>query len=165
MQIDWLKLQPHPYKIFIAGNHDRALESQEREKLDWKGLIYLQDSAVTIRLPDGRTLNIYGSPWTRKHGNWAFQYPATEDFWSGKIPQETDILITHMPPRFHLDIDGWGDEGLLKELWRTRPALHVFGHFHGGYGSDMLVYDGFESSYAGVRRGTEGWMGVLGMTW
>ncbi|KAL9116947.1 MAG: hypothetical protein Q9187_006521 [Circinaria calcarea] len=164
-QLDWLKLQPHHYKIFIAGNHDRALESRERDKLDWNGLIYLQDSTVTIRIPNGRTLNIYGSPWTREHGNWAFQYPAAKDFWSGKIPQEVDVLITHMPPRFHLDIDGWGDEGLLKELWRTRPALHVFGHFHAGHGCDLLTYDDFESSYAGIRRRTEGWMAVLGMAW
>jgi uncharacterized protein YutD len=27
-----------------------------------------------------------------------------------------DILVTHGPPRFHLDVDGFGDEFLLKEL-------------------------------------------------
>ena len=165
VQLDWLKSQPHHHKVFIAGNHDKAFESDEQDQLDWTGMVYLQDSSAKVEFPNGRALSLYGSPWTRKHGNWAFQYPANEDFWYSRVPLETDILITHMSPRFHLDIDGWGDEGLLKELWRTRPALHVFGHFHAGYGSDLLTYDSFESSYAGVRRGTEGWMGVLDMAW
>ncbi|MCJ1253565.1 hypothetical protein MMC24_001377 [Lignoscripta atroalba] len=152
-QLDWLKSLPHPHKVFIAGNHDMAFESDDKTKLDWDGLVYLQDSSTSIKCPGGRILNIYGSPWTRQHGNWAFQYPAHGDFWSRKLPLDVDILITHMPPRFHLDIDGLGDESLLRELWRTRPALHVFGHLHGGYGKDLIVYDDFEVQYTMAFRG------------
>ena len=154
-QLDWLKSLPHEHKVFIAGNHDKAFESEEeRKKLDWEGLIYLQDSSTEISFSNGRKFSIYGNPWTKKQGNWSFQYPsATTDFWTSKIPIETDILITHMAPRFHLDVDGWGDQSLLRELHRIRPSLHVFGHFHAGYGKDYVVFDAFERAYEAARTG------------
>ena len=155
-QLDWLKSLPHEHKVFIAGNHDKAFErEEERKKLDWDGLIYLQDSSTELSFSNGRKFNIYGSPWTRKQGNWSFQYPSTTtDFWTSKIPLETDILITHMAPRFHLDVDGWGDRSLLRELPRIRPLLHVFGHFHAGYGKEYVVFDAFERAYEAARVGS-----------
>ena len=153
-QLDWLKSLPHRHKILIAGNHDKAFEGEEKKRLDFGGLIYLQDSSTTISVASGRTLNIYGSPWTKKQGNWAFQYDSARNFWTSRIPIETDIVVTHMPPRFHLDIDGWGDESLLRELQRIRPLLHVFGHFHAGYGRDYVVFDAFERAYEAARIGS-----------
>jgi len=48
------------------------------------------------------------------------------------------VLITHTPPKYHLDLPtALGCEFLLNEVWRVRPALHVFGHVHAGK-SDTL---------------------------
>jgi hypothetical protein len=63
---------------------------------------------------------------------------------SGQIDTGNDILITHAAPRYYLDVAGWGDEFLLREFWRVKPKLHVFGHIHQGRGSEILVYDQFE---------------------
>lgn len=169
--LEWLKDLPHRFKVVIAGNHELLLDPQkglpdnDRKSLNWHDLIYLQDSRKSLRFKGGRVLNLYGSPWTRKHGNWAFEYLPGVDKWSNSIPAGTDILITHMPPFAHLDLDGLGDEQLLREVKRVRPRLHVFGHIHAGYGKDELHHDSFEEIYEAVMRCQTGLWGVLKMSW
>ncbi|POS78646.1 metallophosphoesterase domain-containing protein [Diaporthe helianthi] len=153
--LDWLKAQPHAHKIVIAGNHDTILDPSrdlgyERARLDWEDIIYLCDESVTIRCSNGRRLHIYGSPLSPRHGNWAFQYPRSEDMWAGKVPEGVDILITHGPPLGHLDLMRLGCSHLLRELWRTRPLLHVFGHVHEGYGQEWLGFDGLQEAFEQV---------------
>ena len=54
------------------------------------------------------------------------------------IPSDTEILITHMPPRDIMDctVKGqWGDKDLKDEvIKRIKPNVHIFGHVHEGYG-------------------------------
>ncbi|ROV96001.1 hypothetical protein VMCG_07996 [Cytospora schulzeri] len=161
--LDWLKRQPHPHKIVIAGNHDLLLDSSldttaagrgteaaaQRRQLDWGDMIYLQDSTTDITCTNGRRLRVHGSPRSPRHGNWAFQYPRPEaqKTWRGMIPDDIDILITHGPPRAHLDILRLGCPALLEELWRVRPRLHVFGHVHEGYGREWLNFDTLQEAY------------------
>ena len=159
--LTWLQSLDHPHKIIIAGNHDIGLDSDDIAKFQWGDVKYLQDSATSITFSNGRCLNVFGSAWTPTPGTWAFQYSRGEDVWTGKIPDDTDILVTHMPPRFHLDIAGFGDDNLLKELWRTRPKLHVFGHIHEGWGKDFLIYDQFEAWYEDLSRGSAGFFTLL----
>lgn len=167
--LDWLNSLPHTHKLVIAGNHDMLLDpavntaSTERDQLNWGSLIYLEDSVTVLRFHGGRTLKVYGSPRTRKHGSWAFQYPRGENRWSGRVPEDTDVLVTHCPPRFHLDCDGFGDEYLLEEVWRVRPKVHVFGHVHEGYGEDFILFDSVDSLYERVLRGESGVVGLLKM--
>ncbi|KAI1114579.1 Metallo-dependent phosphatase [Nemania sp. NC0429] len=155
--IVWLRQQPHPIKIVIAGNHDLLLDpskdgqsgtaSAAREQIDWGDVVYLQDSSTTITCPNGRRLNVYGSPRSRRNGNWAFQYPRGEDVWASSVPDSTDILVTHGPPRAHLDLTTLGCNHLLRELWRVHPALHVFGHVHEGYGHEQIQFDTLQDAY------------------
>ena len=161
---DWIKSLSHPYKVVIAGNHDLALDSEQKADMDFNGIIYLQNSLSTVKFANGRALSIFGSPWTPTPGTWAFQHGPMEDVWTGRVPDSTDILVTHMPPRFHLDVAGFGDYNLLKELWRTKPRLHVFGHVHAGYGKDFLFFDQFESWYECICRGMGGLGNLLQMT-
>ncbi|SMQ48989.1 unnamed protein product [Zymoseptoria tritici ST99CH_3D7] len=155
-QIDHLSSLPHRYKITIAGNHDTYLDPASRKTLspadqagsvDWKDIIYLQNSSTTLDFSDRTSRNhgrvkVFGSPHVPLVGGpeHAFQYPREEDMWTGKIPQDADIVVTHGPPRFHLDLPGvraMGDPFLLREVRRTKPLLHVFGHIHAGR-SDVL---------------------------
>lgn len=179
--LDWLNRQLHTRIIAIAGNHDLLLDSAyhhntranaERAILNWGRINYLQDSSTTV-VVHGRQLKVYGTPWTRKHGNWAFQFPAhatAEEANSAaahfaKIPSDTDVLVSHMPPRFHLDVDGFGDEELLKSVKRVRPLLHVFGHVHEGYGREGLRFDAFEEGYERVCRDEAGVWEIVVMAW
>ncbi|KAI1201206.1 Metallo-dependent phosphatase [Nemania serpens] len=155
--IAWLRQQPHPIKIAVAGNHDLLLDPSKgdesgralaaRKRIGWGDIIYLQDSSITVTCPNGRQLNVYGSPRSRRHGNWAFQYPRGEDVWASSVPDNTDILITHGPPRGHLDLTTLGCNDLLRELWRVHPVLHVFGHVHEGYGHEQIQFDKLQDAY------------------
>ena len=160
-------------KVVIAGNHDVVLDETKATSLGmdagellglrWGSVQYLQDSTVSLKFRGGRTLSIYGSPWTRKHGNWAFQYEKEVDVFSGRLDSEADILVTHSPPKNHMDLRSWGDGYLRKELERVRPRLHVFGHIHGGYGKELVVFDRFEDLYEKVVDGKSGVFSVLWM--
>ena len=152
--IAWLNAQSYRYKyiIAIAGNHENYLDPTKRNaedanaKLDWGSLVYLQDSSTILKFPSGRRLKVFGSPWTIKSGNWAFEYPKGEDKWTARVEKDVDVLVTHSPPRRHLDL-GRGDDNLRKELWRVRPKLHVFGHIHNGHGLELLAYDSVTRLY------------------
>ena len=82
LALEWLSNQPHPHKIFIAGNHEKCLGNPPQGDPSFRSsianfypnLIYLQDSAARITIR-GRTLNVYGSPKTPYCGNFPFQYP------------------------------------------------------------------------------------------
>ncbi|KAI3232845.1 hypothetical protein DTO012A7_5102 [Penicillium roqueforti] len=150
--ITWLRSLPHPTKIVIAGNHDLLLDSarddvsgraaSERAQIDWGDIIYLENEEVTIYCPNGRQLRVYGSPYSCRHGNWAFQYPRNQDVWAGSVPDGIDVLITHGPPLAHLDLlklqeayegtvaAGGGLKNLLFTAWEfakevLRPAVEA----------------------------------------
>lgn len=177
--LDWIKDQPHPHKIVVAGNHDILLDkscdgesrgteaSVERHKLSWGDIIYLQDSTTEVVCGNGRKLHIYGSPLSPRYGNWAFQYPRSQsqDVWAGKVPENTDILVTHGPPRAHLDLLNLGCDGLLAEIWRVRPTLHVFGHVHEGYGREYLVFDDLQRLFERIVVARGGVWNLLYMFW
>ncbi|KAJ5406174.1 hypothetical protein N7465_007458 [Penicillium sp. CMV-2018d] len=154
--LTWLRSQPHPTKIVVAGNHDMLLDIArdnsdqaiaERAQLDWGEIIYLENEEATVSCANGRQLRIYGSPLTPRHGNWAFQYPRNQDVWIGSVPDGIDVLITHGPPRGHLDLLNMGCAHLLRELWRVKPKLHVFGHIHAGAGTEWILFDTLQQAY------------------
>jgi Icc-related predicted phosphoesterase len=54
-----------------------------------------------------------------------------------KIPNDTNVLITHQPPYCILDYSGninHGDRNLYEIVLKTKPKYHLFGHIHGAYG-------------------------------
>ena len=65
--------------------------------------------------------------------------------WNDKIPLDTDIVITHTPPKYHCDESGHGGaagcQALREELWRVRPHLAVCGHIHDGRGAEIVYWD------------------------
>jgi len=133
----WLERMQRAYAgvVGIAGNHDFVYErGLQPLNLPWT---YLQDRGVTIN-----GIRIWGSPWTPPFGDWAFNLPedgihaalaAVDD---GAI----DVLITHGPPRGHLDMtrrgDAVGSRAVAAAVHRINPLVHLFGHIHEGYGID-----------------------------
>jgi hypothetical protein len=70
---------------------------------------------------------------------WAFNVPRGEEcLWKwDKIPDDTDILVTHTPPVGHGDLCCTGVRAGCVELLttvqqRVKPKYHVFGHIHEG---------------------------------
>ncbi|KZT04229.1 metallophosphoesterase domain-containing protein 1 [Laetiporus sulphureus 93-53] len=171
--LGWLNAQTHLHKVFIAGNHDTILadlDSNQRSTLlaQFHGLVYLQDSSTTVNVR-GRELVIYGSPQTPRHGSWQFQYPRVHPLeadsspvWSD-IPPIVDVLVTHGPPAQHLDNEGAGCAALLHAVWRTRPALHVFGHIHGARGVERVRWTQVQEVYERISAGLGGWWDLVVM--
>ncbi len=153
----WLKEQKYERKILIAGNHDGTLETSfpknEKEAIDLQEEIESDEPIDLEILCDSGTeykgLNIWGSPWTPWfHG----VNPKCESFMDSesyleerfnKIPQGTDILITHGPMHQILDAnsDGHtcGSYSLREAVDRVKPRFHVFGHIH-EQGGKRLMY-------------------------
>lgn len=129
---DFLRAQPHPEKLVIAGNHDFLLQQEPaRARAVFHGLTYLEDAEATVA-----GLRVWGSPWQPWFHDWAFNLHRGEPIdakWR-LIPEGVDVLVTHGPP------EGLGDRcwdgqrvgcaDLLRHLDRVRPRVHLFGHIH-----------------------------------
>lgn len=130
---EWFLSFPHKHKIFVAGNHDWLYFNNM--PLAKTFVPNLHDEQIEIE-----GLKIYGSSWQPEFHNWAFGLPrgrALKGVWS-KIPDDTDILVTHSPPKNILDSNYRGEavgcEELFKRVMEIRPKLHVFGHIHENFG-------------------------------
>lgn len=134
----WLERVPAKTTVGIGGNHDWLLQVQPKlipPGLPW---IYLQDSGTVV---DG--IRIWGSPWQPRFHSWAFNGDPDwlENRWS-KIPENTDILVTHGPPRGVGDraprpgggFEDCGCPHLLRRIEEVRPKVCVYGHIHCGRG-------------------------------
>ncbi|OAA59868.1 phosphoesterase [Niveomyces insectorum RCEF 264] len=167
---------------FLTRHPERRYgQTQTKDDLDWGGVLYLEDSmaALSFTAPDAqasgreatttpppRTLTVFGSPWTPQYGVSAFQYrPDDTDHWASIFSQhaasQPDIVVTHGPPKHHLnsrDVHQAGCPYLLAEISRLRPRLVVFGHIHAAYGrQDRVVLDGVQTTYDDVLTGWAGW--------
>ena len=80
-------------------------------------------------------IKFYGSPNTPEFMSWAFMKQRGKSIakiWK-KIPDDTDVLITHGPPKGILDLckDGHvGCQDLLERVYEVQPKFHIFGHIH-----------------------------------
>lgn len=154
--IRWFSSQPHKHKVLIAGNHEATMDLpfyqtnwprfhssypiRAREIKDYvlreENIHYLENSSVTLD-----SVKFYGSPIQPEFGGWAFGVKRGEPIkkiWE-KIPEDTDVLITHGPPYGYgdkLDIgERVGCKDLLNEVsTRIKPKVHIYGHIHEGYG-------------------------------
>lgn len=125
----WWDTLDFPYKIFVAGNHDWLWERQPS----------FADTLVPSlheKIIEIEGLKVYGASWQPRFMDWAFNVdrgPAIAEKWA-RIPDDTDILITHGPPCGILDKleDGTavGCRDLRERLRDVRPKLVVFGHIH-----------------------------------
>lgn len=141
-----LKEETYAYIVIVAGNHDWIFQKnneEARDILDLEDVFYLQDEACEIE-----GIKFYGAPHQPWFLNWAFNFPRLDDgsvarqTWA-KIPSNTNVLVTHCPPRNILDglMDG-GNAGCpyLTDRISQLPnlKLHVFGHIHWSYGITHL---------------------------
>ena len=154
-------------KIFIAGNHDMSFDSEQLlvnklkhfdgvsdsdefvsiGKPQWlevlltsdlnQNVFYLENSFVMLD-----DIKIWGSPITPTFGyGWGFNVNRGYDInqiWN-RIPNDTDIVITHGPIHSYCDRTSRGGlnvgcEQLYHRLNEVQPQLHFSGHIHEAYG-------------------------------
>ncbi|KAF2231298.1 hypothetical protein EV356DRAFT_507039 [Viridothelium virens] len=115
-------------------------------------ITYLNHASAHLRLTSSsgpRTqFSIFGSPHVPSRGHWAFGYDNVADalrLWED-IPQGTDIVVTHTPPKGLCDNSPkWGPSAGCAELRnaieRVRPRLVVCGHVHEARGAMRLKWN------------------------
>jgi Icc-related predicted phosphoesterase len=140
---DWLGQLPHKHKVVIAGNHEVCKNTINiRDTL--KNAIYLESETVVVE-----GVKIHGAPHHRQRGFLykanAFGLPDVEikAKWE-EIPDDVDILMTHIPPYGILDEEDDGHVGcpsLYDAVQKKKPALHCFGHVHGQRGCATVGAD------------------------
>jgi Icc-related predicted phosphoesterase len=135
--IEWYKSLRIAYKIYVAGNHDSSIEKRliTKEHFDKAGIIYLENESVTIN-----GLKIYGTPYTPTFCDWSFMKARDKIYrvWDA-IPEDTNILVVHGPPKTILDLsydrvnnlEFCGCSALMKRINKL-PMLKycMFGHIH-----------------------------------
>ena len=146
---------PDSKVVFIGGNHDIYLEDEPNPNQGYSSiytdilkpcgghLIYLEDDEYIFeKVTDNgiESLKIYGTPWCKVFGNWAFmRYDEKLAQLYDNIPEDLDILLTHDAP----DIQGcgkitmgrWagenaGNKVLAKAIKEKEPKYVFFGHIH-----------------------------------
>ncbi|GAF68921.1 unnamed protein product, partial [marine sediment metagenome] len=100
--LDWMESLPHWTKIVVPGNHDICVADDPQVRAEFKksGIHLLIDEEYVEPLSG---IAFYGVPWTPDFfpDNWSFQYSQAgctpEELWR-KVPDHTDVLISHGPP-------------------------------------------------------------------
>ena len=137
---NWFVRQPHRYKIYVPGNHDFICDKFPDLARELLGVHYYRNVHMLVDRPliiDG--VKFYGTPWVPNLEGWAFygdHITLCSRF--GRIPNDTDVLITHGPPQHILDVGShhFGSVVLLQRVSELAHTLkvHCFGHIHESYG-------------------------------
>lgn len=142
--LPWATKLPCDKVLFIAGNHDLSFANIEFMrtwfKYDYK-VTYLFHENYIYTSKDGKEYSIFGTPYCKLFGNWAFMEfnDKLKELYS-EIPENLDILITHDCPY------GWGDiitddvpwnngehignKPLAEAVLEKKPKIMVHGHLH-----------------------------------
>ena len=171
--IEMLKKIDAPLKLVIAGNHDFTMDitafeaklaeasqplepetvareygtlGQARQLFDdakSEGIVLLDEGTHHFVLENGAMLKVFASPYTPALGAWGFPYHPN----NGRrfnIEEDTDIVMTHGPPRGIMDItygrERAGCPDLFTAVARARPRVHCFGHIHEGWGAKVVTW-------------------------
>lgn len=148
-EIQWLKEvkvgHGFSHVISIPGNHDWLAEKDPAlMKLLFResSMNYLHHESIELE-----GIKFFGSGYTPEFCGWALGYSRYSGesikLWS-KIPDDTQILITHGPPKGIGDLTlGFDDSppqhvgcfDLLDRINNLKSLTHhIFGHIHSGYG-------------------------------
>src|SRR5690606_17181932 len=105
---------------------------------------FLVDQHVVIQkkrlFKKKEVVKIFGSPYTPTYGEgWAYNVNRAKSHkhWD-LIHNNTDIVITHGPPKCILDstqdyehnMVNVGDKSLYNKMIELEPRYHIFGHLH-----------------------------------
>ncbi|TFK32536.1 Metallo-dependent phosphatase-like protein [Crucibulum laeve] len=155
--LSWLASLPHSVKIIVAGNHNLCLDStigedtmeedisileatrtrMRSQSIQDTGIYYLEHESMVVTTTSDRSWKVYGSPAAPQYARGAFQYSTPEEAKEiyRRIPNDTEILLTHTPPYRILDKTRKGVHAgcrsLAEQLQMLESCkLNVFGQVH-----------------------------------
>lgn len=160
---EWIKriVGPDSKVVMIPGNHDFYLATALQREI--KMIEYMccyklkilqhEEYIYEYSDADGNTekVKIFGTPYCRVFGTWPFMH--SDSFLANaysKIPEDTDILISHDAPNIYGlgDITegrhqqkGTGSPILAEAIYRVKPRIFHCGHFHSG-NHEFAEHDG-----------------------
>lgn len=146
------------YVIVIPGNHDWLAEKDPQLMkmiLSASGLTCLNHDFAEVE-----GIKFFGSGYTPEFCGWALGYSRYEGeslrLWS-QIPDDTEVLVTHGPPKGILDLTAGYEEMTPSGIGKYQPPEHVgcwdlrerirclkslkvsaFGHIHHSYGTEII---------------------------
>lgn len=148
---DWVKSLPCDLVIMVGGNHDFAIANMYQDfhkqyhilKLPTNGkLVLLENTKCTYMDSVGKTYTIWGTPFCKPFGNWAFMYePETLIKAYETMPEYCDIVLSHDAPelcglgKIHQGSQegvNAGNSWLADEMFRKHPKYTFCGHIHSG---------------------------------
>lgn len=141
---EWIMKIDCPTIILTPGNHDFWFEkmiTQPNTYLFNKLTILIDGETKVYNSTDDKWYKIYGTPWCKQCGPWAFMANHAELAKKyEKIPKDLDILMTHEASNFG-EVGTTHDNGteikyvcaaLTDEIRRKKPKYALCGHVHTG---------------------------------
>lgn len=135
--IEWYTKIPVPLKIYVPGNHDTSIANFMVKESDFtnKNIIFLNGTDIILN-----DIKFTGIPQTPLFGDWAFMVARNKIYrvWD-QIPDDTDVLISHGPPKSILDLtedrngklEQVGCSALFKKIQKLENLKYIlFGHIH-----------------------------------
>lgn len=136
---EWFARQDFAVILCVGGNHDFLAATQHAAgRSVFRHASYLVDSRYEYR-----GVVFYGAPWLPDLDGWANYLPdgPRKKKWA-LVPPDTDVLITHTPPRGILDQPRSqrhvGCRSLRSVVDRIQPRIHCFGHVHASPGATTV---------------------------
>ena len=131
----WFDRQSFSSTIVVPGNHDHDAAEKHADIQP----VFFNAEMLLDRTVEISGLKFYGSPWINELEGAAFSLDHEQilEKWQA-IPDDTDVLITHVPPLRILDLarngENWGCELLAQRVSDLNLRFHCFGHVHHSYG-------------------------------
>lgn len=147
---DWVNNLPCEAVVMVGGNHDWCLFNMYQDFLKQNAilrtptngkLILLENNIYTHISSSGGTCTIWGTPFCKQFGNWAFMYEPEVLIEAYKtMPEYCDIVISHDAPKLcglgvihqRFDQEDVGNPWLADEMLRKHPRYTFCGHIHSG---------------------------------
>ena len=140
----WLNKQDAAHIISVQGNHEVWVEHNFEEAKEiattaCPAIHFIDEGLIEIE-----GIKIWCSAITPWFYDWAWnrRISEIEPHWA-KIPDDTDILVTHGPPYGILDelMSGAraGCMHLYERVKQVEPDIHIFGHLHLNGGQNKTI--------------------------
>lgn len=146
---DWVNAAPCEMVYMVGGNHDFALASMYKNDITKTSILYgptnhkimLLDNKSESYYFEGKKYTIWGTPYCKIFGNWAYMYePETLKEAYATMPEDCDIVLTHDAPKLcglgvihqRFDREDAGNPWLADEIMRKHPKYVFCGHIHSG---------------------------------
>lgn len=148
----WLESLEYDRILFTPGNHDTCFINSGPEPASLlKNATYLLDESIEIK-----SKKFYFTPWVPELPSVLSVIQSSElnkprealkEKFS-QIPDDTDLLVTHAPPRgvrdrtflLHPRIPfvRAGSRALRIKVEEVNPEVHIFGHIHKAHGRQRI---------------------------